>query len=172
MKAVIFVILYFLQICSAFGQHDTQVTKSQKGYLFLSSQHYMYDWPNGDEIRTGFHDYFFPIDSFNMKSFIDSSKTFVLNKGLRVEFFKSRNQLKKSATKFNCKDTSGCYAYDKFYIIPIEIDFKVFFDNWPPACRKEYFNIEIRNGAKVILFHQQKAIQILKIKETFKYKLI
>ena len=151
----------FVSVCV--GQTDTTVFKQQKGFLFLSKQHHIYDWPNGDEVRTGFNDYFFPSDAFNKDCVLDSNKSVSFKNGLRVDFFETRNQLKSKSTPFNCKDKTGCYEYDKFYILPVIVDYKLYIDNWPPACRSDFFDIEVSNGSALRFYHQRKAITSIKI---------
>lgn len=155
-------ILILILISSNCFAQDTTVLKKQKGFLFLSSQHYMYDWPNGDEMRTGFSDYFFPSENFDKNCFLDSNKSISFKNGVRVEFFKSRNQLKSKSIKLNCTN-NGCYFYDSFYVIPVVIDYKLFKDDWPLDCRSEFFDIDVIKGSKLRFYHERRAIAPTKV---------
>jgi len=158
MKRLIINTFVLLACFNGFAQTDTTLIKKQKGFLFLSSYNYLYDEASGEMRPAGFADYFFLSDNFDKKCFLDSNKNISFKNGVRVEFFKSRNQLKSKAVLFNCKEESNCYEYDKFYIIPVEIDYKLYEDNWPLACRSEFFDIEIIKGSKLRFYHQHKAV--------------
>lgn len=145
-----------------YGQSDTISSKKQKGFLFLSKLHHIYDWPNENELRIGFHDYFFSSDNFDKHYFLDSNKIVSLKNGVRVEFFPNRNQIKKHALSFECQPNI-CYEYSTFYLIPVVLDYKVYDDNWPPACRNDFFEIKVINGSEVRFYHQQKAIIPVKL---------
>jgi hypothetical protein len=145
------------------AQTDTIVIKNQKGFLFLSNYNYLYDKSSGEIRDIGFHDYFFPSNKFNKNWFIDSSKNFSFKKGLRVEFFKSRNMLKRKALLFKCVNQNNCYFYDNFYIIPVTINYKLYNDNWPLACRSNLFDIEVIGGSKLRFYHNENAIIPLRV---------
>ena len=162
MKKIIINILVLFVCFNSFGQTDTSLNKKQKGFLFLSSYNFLYDKISGEIRPAGFHDYFFLSENFDKKCFLDSNKNISFKNGVRVEFFKSRNQLKNKAVGFDCKE-EGCYEYDKFYIIPVTIDYKSYEDSWPLACRSEFFDIEIIKGSKLRFYHQHKAVTITKI---------
>ena len=163
MKSLLISILLVLSIHNCSGQIDTSTFKKQKGFLFLSSQHHIYDWPNGDEMREGFSDYFFPIDNFDLSLFSDSSKYASFKNGVRVEFFKTRQELKVKSKTFYCQKSNNCYKYGEFYIIPVTVDYKLFDDNWPLACRSEFFDIEIIKGKKIRFYQNHKAIVVSQI---------
>ena len=158
MKKLINNLLILTVYINGFGQTDTSVTKKQKGFLFLSSYNYLYDERRGETKQIGFHDYFFPSNIFDKNCFLDSTKSISFQNGVRVEFFKNRILLKNKALLFNCKAKSGCYEYEKFYIIPVTINYKRYEDNWPLACRSELFDIEVIKGSNLRFYHYHKAI--------------
>jgi hypothetical protein len=161
MKTIILSLL--LSSClNCIAQSDTTVAKKQKGFLFLSGYSLNYD-DNKSEVRSlGFSDYFFPSANFDKNCFLDSNKSISFKNGVRVEFFKNRNQLKSKATKLNCIN-NHCYFYDSFYVVPVIIDYKLFSDDWPLDCRSEFFDIEVINGSKLRFYHQRKAIVLAKV---------
>jgi hypothetical protein len=44
---------------------------------------------------TGFYDYFFPAENFDIKSLSDSNRNIIFKNGIRVDFFQGRRSLKK-----------------------------------------------------------------------------
>src|SRR4051812_4636540 len=110
MKTIIFSLL--LSSClHCIAQSDTVVVKKQKGFLFLTGYNLNYD-SNHSEIKSwGFSDYFFPSENFDKNCFLDSNKSISFKNGVRVEIFKTRNQIRAKATKFNSR-YNDCYSYD------------------------------------------------------------
>jgi hypothetical protein len=161
----IIILSLLLSSClNCIAQSDTTVVKKQKGFLFLSAYSLNYD-DNKSEVKSyGFSDYFFPSESFDKNCFLDSNKSISFKSGVRVEFFKSRNQLKSKAAKLNCTN-NHCYFYDSFYVVPVNIDYKLFSDDWPLDCRSEFFDIEVINGSKLRFYHERKAIVPTKVTE-------
>ncbi|HEX5151675.1 MAG TPA: hypothetical protein VFW07_09500 [Parafilimonas sp.] len=157
------VTLLLVSVClNVSAQADTTLVKKQKGFLFLSGYNINYDI-NTSEIKSyGFSDYFFPSENFNKNCFLDSNKIISFKNGVRVEVFKSRNQLKSKAMKFNSTNIQ-CYFYDSFYVIPIIVDYKLFDDISPLDCRSEVFDIDVVKGSKLIFYHQRKAMLPTKI---------
>jgi hypothetical protein len=162
MNKIIKLVLVMLSCLNTFAQTDTILNKKQKGFLFLSGYCLNYD-VNESEVKSyGFSDYFFPSEAFDKNCFLDSNKNISFKNGVRVDFFKSRNQLKTKATKFTSK-YNDCYSYDSFYVLPVIIDYKLFDDTWPLDCRSELFEINVVNGSQLIFYHQRKAIIPTKI---------
>jgi hypothetical protein len=162
MKKIIKLILVTLSSLNTFAQPDTTLNKKQKGFLFLSSYSLNYDHTESEIKSYGFSDYFFSSENFDKNCFLDSSKSISFKNGVRVEFFKNRNQLKTKALKFDCKNNQ-CYFYDSFYVVPVILDYKLFEDTWPIDCRSEFFDINIDNGSQLRFYHQRKAIIPTKI---------
>jgi hypothetical protein len=157
MKKIIINILILFVCFNVFSQTDTTLNKRQKGFLFLSGYNYLYNNIKGETRPLGFSDYFFPTESFDKNCFLDSNKSISFKNGVRVEFFKNRNQLKSEAVKCNCTN-SQCYFYDSFYVVPVIIDYKLFNDTWPLDCRSEFFDIDVIKGSKLRFYHERKAI--------------
>ncbi|MFI5128417.1 MAG: hypothetical protein ACHQFX_00435 [Chitinophagales bacterium] len=149
-------------ICSA--QEDTTLVKKQKGFLFLSSYNYLYDYDGVHARPVGFHDFFYPVNYFNLRMLEDSNISIVFKNGIRVNFLNNRNQLKAKAKKMQCADTSHCYEYDKFYIIPVVIDYKYFSDNWPLICGRNFYEVQVPKGSKARFEYLHKALMPMNIK--------
>lgn len=160
----IFLIIIFLiySVNNSKGQPDTLYQKKQKGFLFLASQHYMYDWPNGDEMRTGFDDFFFPSECLDIKCLLDSNKSIVFKNGLRVGYFYNRKSIKGKATLIKANDTSNCYKYENFYMLPVTMDYKLY--NYDFAnCRHFFFELNVKNGSHLRFEYLPKEIIPTKI---------
>ena len=165
-KIIIFNTAFFFCCCCCFAQADTLIMKQQKGFLFLTNYNYQYDC-NGCEVRSlGFHDFFSPSDCINPKCFLDSNMTTVFKNGLRVEFIKNRKPLKDKAAVFACIDTSRCYSFDRFYIIPVTIDYKIFSDYAPYVCRRNYYELEVVKGGRFRFEYLHQAIKPFQINPT------
>ena len=150
------------QTSGSYGQSDTTLVTGQSGFLFLSSYSYKYD-DYGSRMRpVGFHDYFFPLSFFQNKLFSDSNLIINFKNGIRVDSIKGRNVLKQKAKMFNCLDTSKCYKYEKFYIIPITITYMIYEDNWPLTCEKNDFSLQVLDGAQIKFNHIHKAMHVKK----------
>lgn len=166
MKRIVISIALFLFCSYCFGQTDTLIKKQQKGFLFLTNYNYQYDC-DGCEVRSlGFHDFFFPSDCVNAKCFLDSNINILFKNGIRVDFINNRKSLKSKASVFSCIDTSKCYLYDQFYIIPVVVDYKIFEDYEPFVCRRNYFELQVINGSKLRFEYLHKAIKPLRITPT------
>src|SRR5258706_10321498 len=151
-------ILVFISSITCFAQDDTLTIKNQKGVLVLSNYNYKYDYTGGEIRPLGFHDFFFPTDYFDKRLFLDTNKTITFKKGLRVEFLAGRFGLKQRAAVFKCIDSNKCYRYDKIYIIPVTISYKLYEDFEPFECRRNYYELTIINGSIVKFDYQHKAI--------------
>jgi hypothetical protein len=161
------IILISLTFCfSSFSQTDTMMIKKQKGFLFLSNYNYLYDYEQGEVKSVGFFDFFYPSEHFDSKCLLDSNKNTVFKNGIRVEFFKDRKQLKKKAMLFNCVDTSKCYLFENFYVLPVTIDYKIYQDYEPFLCRRNFYELQVINGSKLRFEYLHKAISILRIAES------
>lgn len=146
------------------AQTDTIAVKNQKGFLFLSSHNYLYDYDSTYFRRLGFHDFFFPCEDPGEKLFLDSNISIVFRQGLRVDSIShNRPLLKKKAALLSCIDTSNCYKYDKFYIIPVTINYRVYQDNRPFVCDRNYYELQVINGARLRFEYQHKAIRSIQI---------
>lgn len=165
MKTTIIILSLFFACFNCFGQTDTTVRKKQKGFLFLSSYNYLYDYEGSEVKSVGFHDFFFPSDKFDKNCFLDSNKSMIYKNGIRVDFFKSRKYLKRKAISFNGTDTSKCYLFDNFYVIPVIIDYKLFEDYEPFLCRRNFYELQITNGSQLRFEYLHKAISITRIAE-------
>lgn len=146
------------------GQTDTSLHKSIKGFLFLSAYNFNYDRSHSEDKPLGFHDFFYPTECVNMKCFLDTNRCVTFKNGLRVEYFEGRNLTKGKSVVMKCRDSSNCYAYDKFYIVPVVLDYKQFEDNFPPICDRNYYELELENGLKRRFEHRPKAITLTKWK--------
>lgn len=145
-------------------QKDTILVKNQKGFLFLTDYNYQYDWREGDEMRPlGFHDFFFPAENFNCKLLIDSARHIAFNNGIRIDFMENRKALKAKARVFKGKDTSGCYGFDQFYLMPVIIDYKKVKEYEPYVCRRNYFDIKVDKGSSLHFEYLHEAIKPTKI---------
>ena len=165
MRTIFLCFLLFFVCLNSFAQKDTIAVKKQKGFLFLTGYNLNYDI-NRSHVRSwGFSDYFFPSENFDKNCLLDTNKNISFKNGLRVEIFKTRNQLKSKATKFN-SIYNDCYSYDSFYVVPVVIDYKVYEDTWPLDCRLNVFDINIVNGSKVRFYHERKVILITNIATT------
>jgi hypothetical protein len=158
------ILLSNLLFCSIIGlsQTDTVVVKNQKGFLFLSFENGRFDYNGGHWRPIGFEDYFFPGSSVGKEMFIDSNITVNFMNGVRVNFIASRNTLKKKAILLNCSDTSKCYPFKKFYIVPVTTSYKEFKDIWPLACKRDSFALRISNGSKVRFKYRHRAMAVIK----------
>ena len=161
MKYILVLAIFFISK-HGFGQ-DTVITKKQKGFLFLSNYNYIYDWVGGESRPLGFHDFFFPIENFNPKLISDSNIQIVFKNGLRVDFINDRKLAKAKAKIIQCKDTSNCYKYNRFYIIPVLVDYKLFHDYEPYICDRDYYEIDVISGSKLRFEYLHKAIKPIKI---------
>lgn len=155
--------LLLMSAClNGFAQTDTVIVKKQKGFLFLTGYNLNYD-SNYSHVKSwGFSDYFFPSENFDKNCFLDSNKNISFKNGVRVEIFKTRNQLRSKATKFN-STYSDCYSYDSFYVVPVIVDYKMFEDTWPLDCQSDFFDIDVVKGSKLRFYHQRRAIMPTKI---------
>ena len=163
-KIIIHILLLFVCL-DGLAQPDTVIVKKQKGFLFLTGYNLNYD-SNYSHVRSwGFSDYFFPSENFDKNCLLDSNKNISFKNGVRVEIFKTRNQLRNKATKFN-STYKDCYSYDSFYIVPVIVDYKMVDDSWPLDCRSDFFDIDVVEGSKLRFYHQRKVMIPTKITAT------
>lgn len=158
-----FLCLYLSCQFDLIGQDTLKVTK-QQGFLFLSEHNYMYDKSTHEIKLLGFHDFFFPSLFFDKKCILDSNLNITFKNGLRVDFFNGRNGIKSRSQPIPGLDTSNCYKYDKFYVIPVLIDYKIFGDYEPFVCRRPYYAVKVKNGSSLRFEYLHKAISITRIK--------
>lgn len=161
-----FFIIPFLYSCfDSLAQDTIRVTK-QKGFLFISAYNYLYDKTNHEIKVLGFHDFFFPLSSFNKQCLLDSNVSKTFKSGVRVSYFQGRNGIKnnKLTNLITCIDTTNCYRYDNFYVVPVEISYNIYKDNFPYVCDYPYYEVKVINGAALRFEYLPKAISILRIK--------
>ena len=155
---VLIVILLFIYV-NGFAQTDTILIRKQRGFLFLSNNNYLYDYGGSHSRPLGFHDFFFPINCLNVNCFSDSNMSIIYKRGLRIDLVgDKRKLLKKRAAAYSCIDTSNCYEFDKFYVIPVTIDYKMFEDYEPFVCRRNYFELRVKDGCNLRFEYLHKAI--------------
>ncbi|MDR6568830.1 hypothetical protein [Chitinophaga ginsengisegetis] len=163
----VFLILFNLLVsikCSA--QIDTVVVKKQQGFLFLSAYNYMYDYDGTrNEIKLlGFHDFFYPSDTLGLNKLEGPKGIHVLKNGQRVDFFDKRQLFKEKAKVVACLDTSGCYSFKKFFIVPVIISYKQYKDYEPAICHKPFYELVINKEQSIRFEYLPQAITISSIK--------
>jgi hypothetical protein len=163
MKYLIIITFFLIDSLCCLGQNDTSIVKKQKGFLFLSAYNYMYDYDGGHIKPLGFHDFFYPSSCIDIKCILDSNVNFIFKNGIRVDFFKSRKGIKLKGSSINCIDTSKCYGYNNFYVIPVELDYKLFEDYEPYICRRNFYEIQVASGSKLRFEYLHMAILPIKI---------
>ncbi|WP_343745790.1 hypothetical protein [Chitinophaga sp.] len=97
------------------------------------------------------------MDSLSVKS--------VLKNGLRVDFFDKRQAIKKEAIEIFCSDTTGCYGFKIFYIIPVVVTYKQYKDFEPLICNRPVYELLIDNRHPVRFEYLSQAIAISSIQE-------
>ena len=157
-KYLVLLLLLLSEMTIAFSQTDTVIVKKQKGFLFISDYNYQYDYDGSHMRPLGFHDFFFPSNCLNISCFLDSNKAITFKNGLRVDFIMGRSGIKTSSMEVHCTDTSDCYKYKKFYIVPVAIDYKLFEDYEPYVCYRNYYQIQIEKGSFMRFEYLHKAI--------------
>lgn len=162
MQKFYLIVLLSLLLPVCYGQSDTIIKKQQKGFLFLSAFNGRYDEYGGHMRPIGFHDFFYPCNDISIESFF--LDTF-FSGGIRVDFVVGRFGLKKNALKIYGKDTSWCYGYDSFYVVPVIIDFKEFEDYWPFLCQRNFYEIASKQGGKIRFEYVHQAADITKLIE-------
>ncbi|RQO31108.1 hypothetical protein DBR32_10410 [Taibaiella sp. KBW10] len=163
-KTITIISLLVSSVFISTAQSDTIVVKEQKGFLFLSTYNYLYDY-RGEEMRLlGFHDFFFPVSDFDSNWLTEPNIAISFKKGLRVDSIHNRLPLKNAAFLYKGKDSSDCYEYEQFYILPVIISYKVYSDNWPFVCSRNYFDIQVNDGASLHFEYQHQAIKPIGIK--------
>lgn len=126
----------------------------------------MYDYDaTSSEIKTlGFHDFFFPLNVSNIDLLKGLRNIDMLNNGLRVDFFERRQIVRKNAETVTCLDTSKCYAFGNFYIIPVVVSYKQFKDYEPIICGKSFYELLIYDKQLIRFMYTPQAIVITSIK--------
>lgn len=152
------IITIFLFVSFSCFSQDTILANKQKGFLFLSKYSYSENNEYPGEIKDlGFNDFFFPTNFFSDKLFADSNLFITFKNGIRIEELQDRKKIKAAATKFYCIDTSLCYKNDIFYIIPVTIEGSGY-DYKFEDCRRNYFELQVKNGSKLRFEYLHKAI--------------
>lgn len=157
-------LLFIVNYC--FSQTDT-LTREQRGILFLSAHNYMYDYDGAaNEVKLlGFHDFFYPSADKAAKEIANGSKNLCLNNGVRVDYFYLRPSLKKSAISINCLDTTKCYRYNKFYLVPVVIKYKEYIDSEPGICGKHQYDLIVSGSHTVRFKYNSRAIMITSVRQ-------
>ncbi|NLR67490.1 hypothetical protein HGH92_24510 [Chitinophaga varians] len=163
---IIFILFSLLAFITSSAQVDTLVVREKRGFLFLSASNYMYDYDGRqNEIRLlGFHDFFFPADR-NFDELDSLIVKPVLKDGLRVDFFEKRQAIKKEALEVFCSDTTGCYGFEKFYIIPVVVTYKQYKDFEPLICNRPVYELLVDNKHLLRFEYLSQAITISFIQE-------
>jgi hypothetical protein len=151
-----------LLLCVCHGQSDTIIKKQQKGFLFLSAFNGRYEEFGGHMRPVGFHDFFYPLKDFNEQLFSDSV---VFTDGIRMDFIIGRYGSKKNAIRIYGKDTSRCYHYDSFYVVPVILDFRQYEDSWPFECGRNFYEFASNPGGKIRFEYIHQAADITKLIE-------
>lgn len=165
MKFLVSIFILFFCVGKCFSQKDTLIRK-ERGILFLSAHNYMYDYDGAaNEIKLlGFHDFFYPFAGDRLGKIVNPVKDLQLRNGRRIEYFDQRPFLKQKATQVKCIDTSMCYRYDSFYVLPVIIYYKEFSDYEPALCGKNKYSLMIAEKQHIISFeYLPRAIQVIKI---------
>lgn len=156
--------LFVFATCSA--QIDTVSVIKKQGFLFLSAYNYMYNY---DATRTeikllGFHDFFYASDTLSLNALEGFKRVHLLKNGLRVDFFEERQLLKEKAEIVTCIDTSGCYSFDKFFIIPVIISYKQYKDYEPAVCHQPFYELVVYDKQSIRFEYLSQAIAISSVK--------
>ncbi len=157
-----FISIIFLISLQGISQ-DTTLIEKQKGFLFLTSYNYQYDWKGGESKPLGFHDFFYPVSDFHSKIMLDSNLKIEFKNGVRVDFINGRDLLKNKARVIPCSDTSKCYEFYRFFVLPVLIDYKISEDYEPYVCRRNFYELQVDNGAVLRFEYLHKAIVPIKI---------
>jgi len=157
MKYCLIFLVIFSFSSRSFSQ-DTIIVDKLKGILFLSDYNFQYDWDSSEIRPVGFHDFFYPIDTFDFNLLTKKSSDIIFKNGIRVDFIYNRKVIKEKAKAFECIDTSRCYTYTKFYLIPVEVTCTIYSDNWPLICNREYYNLNIINGSQLKFEYHHEAM--------------
>lgn len=153
---IIIILIFFSG--TVLGQNPKGVNK-QKGFLFISAYNYRYDW-NGEHTRPlGFHDFFFPGQNFVTSSKI---KTTIFTDGIRVDSIPQRFYVKNKSLKVFGIDTSQCYKYDSFYVVPVQISYREIEEYKPLVCLKVSFLIQ-QGPIQRIIEYDKRAMVITEI---------
>lgn len=163
MKYSPLIVLTLFWCFDCFSQSDTATRRQVKGFLFLADYNYQYDWSGQEMNPLGFHDYFFPSTCPLILCMSDSNLAIVFKGGIRIDHIKNRKPLKEKAVTFYGSDSSECYRHEKFYVLPVIIDYKEFDDGWPPVCSTSYFEIAVTKGSKIRFEYTRRAMLPLKI---------
>ena len=78
--------------------------------------------------------------------------------------FSGRNRLKAMATEIECSDTSNCYPFQKFYLIPVIITYKLSEDYWPFLCKRNFYELKMSNSGLVRFQYDHQLITIITIR--------
>jgi hypothetical protein len=157
MKRLTCITIFLILSFNCFSQ-DSIIVIQKKGFLFLSKYTYSENNKYPGEIKDlGFNDFFFPANLFSEKLFADSNLFISFKNGIRIEEMPNRNEIKKAAVKVYGTDSSLCYKNDIFYIVPVIVEGKIYTYNFED-CRRNYFELQIKNGSKVRFEYLQKAI--------------
>ncbi len=158
MQRINLTLIFLMASGIIFGQKNAVLIK-EKGFLFISAYNYRHDWDGSHMRPLGFHDFFFPGQKFEIATQLDST---VFVEGIRVDSIPQRFYVKKKAFKILGLDTSRCYNYDSFYIIPVQIAYREIEEYEPLVCRRPSFFIQQGRTGRIFNY-KRKAIEIIKI---------
>ncbi len=148
----------------SYSQTDTIRRRQQKGLLFLTKYNYQYD-SEGTHIRPlGFHDFYYPTSCLDVKCILDSNLNIVFKNGIRIKFINGRYGIKTQSFSINCIDSSQCYQYSSFYIVPVTMDYKMFEDYEPYVCDRNYYELQVVGGSRLRFEYLHKALIPINIK--------
>lgn len=164
----LFTVLSFLtSVQESFSQSDTIIKKRVRGIIFMPAYHSAYDECCPSETSIGYNDYFFPIKSACSKIFEDSIIDINIRSCSRIVTNDFRKIIKKQATELFVIDTAldvQWYIMNSFFIIPVEMDYKLFEDDFPKMLAKDDFKLHVKNGSRVRFIPNKKAIMPIRIK--------
>lgn len=171
MKFIVSIIIVCLTIQANYckAQNDTLVKKSVRGLYFIPAYHFLYDYKKccPGEIIPAYHDYFFPTEIINIDLLKDSNIEISFKNCIRIEMNNFHEKVKVKAIQLNCIDTTTImqwYYLDTFYIVPVEIDYKVFKDDFPKMMSQDSFAMQVTNGAKIYFYPKREAMLPINIK--------
>lgn len=173
MKQIIISLILILSGLHCKAQSGMQCER-KAGVLFLSKHNFQYDWVDGySETRSlGFHDFFFPLND-PKKGLPDSSGAIIFKNGVRIDYIENRASIKAKAKKIACPkvtDSTRCYPFDEFYMVPVEMEYQFFNDYESDVCAGSKFNITTSGGMNVRFSYLKIGVKPKRIK-VLNYKL-
>lgn len=84
---------------------------------------------------------------------------------MRVERFNQRNKLKSLAAELLCYDSSYCYYFDKFYLVPVIVTYKIYRDYWPFLCKRNFYELKLSDSGIIKFEYERNLITVIAIKQ-------